>query len=435
MDSPTLQEPPVRTRRGEPAEIDSQHNGEENHLDEIPAADELPRPSYLLLAALGVVLVLVVAAALALGWLPKLHRSAVLDAEAEAAANELPAVSVQLPTRSPQATSLQLPGSIQPLQETAIYARTTGYLKSWSADYGAHVKKDQPLADIDAPEVDEQLQQARSDVAAAEANVSRSQLDLEYMDTTRQRYEELFKTNSATPQELDQHHADWAKSRTALAMAKATLLADQANVKRLEDLQSFEKITAPFAGTITARNFDVGALITANGTMGGMPLFRLEETDILRVWVNVPQSYATMIKPGLEAQVSVREYPSHTFNGTVAHTAGALDSQTRTLLTEVRVPNPDGKLFAGMYAQVNFQVTNPAPPLIIPVSALITNAQGNQAAVVDDNGVVHYKSIDLGRDFGATVEVTSGLGADDKIVTNPGERLTDGGKVRVISKT
>jgi len=318
------------------------------------------------------------------------------------------------------------------MQETAIYARTTGYLKKWNFDYGAHVKKNEVLAVIDSPDVDEQLREARASLESDKANQSKAELDFTYMDTTAKRYEALIKTNGVTPQELDMYHANLAKARTAVNVATAQLHADEANVKRLEDLQSFETITAPFDGTVTARNYDIGALINANGTAGGQPMFRVAETDVLRVWVNVPQNYATQIKLDMPAQIEVREYPGKKFTGVVKHTAGALDSNTRTLATEVQIPNAEGKLLSGMYCQVYFQVSNAARPLIVPVSALISNAQGNQIAVVGDDLIAHYKQVELGRDYGTDVEVASGLETTDQIITNPGERLGEGVKVRIV---
>ena len=211
-------------------------------------------------------------------------------------------------------------------------------------------------------------------------------------------------------------------------MAKATLSADQANVKRLEDLQSFETITAPFSGTVTARNYDVGALINANGASGGMPMFRLAETDVLRVWVNVPQNYATDIKIDMPAQITVREYPGQKFIGYVKHTAGALDPTSRTLATEVQIPNPDGKLFSGAYCQVYFEVTNAARPLIVPVSALISNAQGNQIAVVGDDSIAHYKQVELGRDYGTDVEIATGLEPPTRSSPTPANASAKGSK-------
>jgi len=443
MEQTTMPMPPARKRRedmGESQQHD-EHNGAQTSSidqqrhgghDDLPPLDSLPRPGRKFFWIAFIALLLVLGSVFAWGLVPKLLQTQKLDTEAADRVNAAPAVSVALPRQSQLSNALLLPGSAQALQETSIFARTTGYLKKWNVDYGAHVKKDDVLAIIDAPDVDEQLREAKASLESDKANVSKSELDLTYTDTTARRYDALTKTNGVTPQELDMYHANLAKARTAVAMAKATQSADEANVKRLEDLQSFETITAPFAGTITARNFDVGALINANGAAGGMPMFRLAETDVLRVWVNVPQNYATDIKIDMPAEITVREYPGKKFAGVVKHTAGALDPNSRTLATEVQIPNADGKLFAGAYCQVIFEVTNAARPLIVPVSALISNAQGNQVAVVGDDSVAHYKQVELGRDYGTDVEVASGLEPTDQIITNPGERLGEGIKVRIV---
>jgi RND family efflux transporter MFP subunit len=431
----TMTKPPRKPRLEEPeySGLAAQQHGHDEH-GEIPTADSLPRPKRAVLLVIALVLLVILGVAFAMGIAPKLHRTAEFNAEADAIANEVPGVAVDYPAQTQAVTKLSLPGSMQPLQETALFARTTGYLKKWYFDYGAHVKAGDLLAEIDAPDVDEQLRQARATLDSDNANLSKSQLDLTYTDVTAKRYEALIKTNGVTPQELDMYHANLAKARTAVSVAKANVAADDANVKRLETMQAFEKITAPFAGTITARSYDIGALITANGTAGIQPMFRIAQTDLLRVWVNVPQAFSTLVRPGLTAELKVREYPGQKFSGKVAHTAGALDTATRTLLTEVQVPNPDGRLLSGMYCEVTFNVTDPSPPLIIPVGALITQGQGNQVAVVGSDDVVRYKTVQLGRDNGTTVEVISGLEKTDRIVTNPGERLSDGIKVRVVNQ-
>lgn len=403
--------------------------------DEIPSADSLPRPKSSVLWVLAILAIVLIGVAFAAGYIPRAHRDAVLDEEAEARAAELPGVSVQLPQKTQASTALQLPGNVQPLQETSLYARTTGYLKKWNFDIGAHVKAGDLLAEIDAPDVDAQLESARADLENAQAAYQRALVNQNYADVTLKRYESLIATQSVTAQEIDQYRQSAAAARAASGSAKAAVDSDAAKVKELADMVSFEKVTAPFDGTITARNYDVGALIAANGTGGVMPLFRLAETDVLRVWVNVPQSYAPAIHPGLDATLTVREYPGRKFPGKVSNTAGALDTATRTLLTEVQVPNHDGKLISGMFSEVIFQVTNPAPPLVIPTSALIENADGNQVAVVGPDDVVHYRKIEMGRDFGTHIEITSGLQDDDKVVTNPGERLSDGVKVRLLNTT
>ena len=401
--------------------------------DEIPSADSLPRPRRTALLIIAVLVVVSIGVAFAAGYLPRSHRDAVMNEDAQARATALLGVSVEYPQKTQPSSALELPGNIQPLQETSLYARTTGYLKKWNFDIGAKVKAGQVLAEIDAPDVDAQLESARADLENARAAYERAMVNLNYADTTLKRYESLISTQSVTAQEIDQYRQSAAGAHAASTSAKATVDSDQAKVKELADMVSFEKVTAPFDGTITMRNYDVGALIAANGAGGVMPLFRIAETDVLRVWVNVPQSYATAIHTGLGARLSVREYPGKTFAGKVANTAGALDTATRTLLTEVRVPNPDSQLISGMFSEVTFQLTNAAPPLVIPSGALIESAEGNQVAIVGPDDVVHYRQIEMGRDFGTTIEITSGLHDDDRVVTNPGERLSDGIKVRILS--
>jgi RND family efflux transporter MFP subunit len=400
--------------------------------DEIPAADSLPRPRRFALLAIAIVIVLLIGVAFAAGYFPRSHRDAALNEEAQARSAALLGVSVQFPQKTQASSALELPGNIQPLQETSLYARTTGYLKKWYFDIGAKVKAGQVLAEIDAPDVDAQLESSRADLENARAAYERATVNLNYAQTTLKRYESLISTQSVTAQEIDQYRQNALSAHAAAASAKAAVDSDQAKVKQFQDMVAFEKVTAPFDGTITVRNYDVGALIAANGTGGVMPLFRLAETDVLRVWVNVPQSYATAIHTGLEARLSVREYPDQTFAGKVSNTAGALDTATRTLLTEVQVPNPDGKLISGMFSEMIFQVTRPAPPLLIPAGALIESAEGNQVAIVGSDDVVHYRKIEMGRDFGTSIEITSGLHDQDQVVTNPGERLSDGIKVRIL---
>lgn len=401
--------------------------------DEIPSAESLPRPRRSMLWVLGLLAVIAIAAGFAAGYIPRAHRDTVFNEEAEARANALLGVSVQLPQKTEASTALELPGNVQPLQETSLYARTTGYLKKWNFDIGAHVKAGDLLAEIDAPDVDAQLESAKADLENAQAAYQRALVNQNFADITLKRYESLIATQSVTAQEIDQYRQSAAGARAASNSAKAAVDSDVAKVKELSDMVSFEKVTAPFDGTITSRPYDVGALIAANGTGGAQALFRIAETDVLRVWVSVPQSYAPAIHPGLEAELTVREFPGKKFAGKVSNTAGALDTATRTLLTEVQVPNHDGKLFSGMFAEVTFRVTNSAPPLVIPTSALIESADGNQVAVVGSDDVVHYHHIEMGRDFGTTIEITSGLADDDKVVTNPGERLSDGLKVRILS--
>jgi len=323
-------------------------------------------------------------------------------------------VSVAHPRRNNAKTGLVLPANVQAFVETPIYARTDGYLKRWLVDIGSQVKAGQLLAEIETPEVDQQLAQMEAAQAQAQAN-------LDLARTTAERWKNLLQFDGVSQQEVDQNVAAY-KAR------QADLNAAIANVGRLKDLQSFQKVVAPFDGIITARNTDVGALITAGTTK---ELFRLAQTDILRVYVNVPEIYSLSMVPGVPADLRVAEFPNRTFSGKVVRTAGAILPASRTLLTEVRVPNPKGELLPGAFGEVSFHITLPHEPLIIPSSTLLFREKGTQVALVDKNQIVHLQNIVLGRDFGTSVEVISGLTEGDSIIVNPSDSISEGTSVTI----
>ena len=312
----------------------------------------------------------------------------------------------------PQASSSEFgvtfPANIQAYIDTPIYARTNGYIKSWFVDIGARVERGQLLAQIETPELDQQLRQAEATQAQAQAN-----LDLARITTFR--YQELLKSDSVSKQDTDQtigtFHADEASLKAAIA-----------NVNQLKELQSFEKVTAPFTGTITARYIDIGTLI-ASGT--NTLLFRLADVSTLRVYANVPESYSKDVVPGVSADLEVPGAAGKTFAGQVVRTAGAIDPVSRTLLTEVHVPNPTLELVPGEFGEVTFHLRSSKPVLIIPASALLFRAQGTQLALLQEDGRVHIKNIQLGRDLGNSVEVVSGLTAASSVIENPSDSITD----------
>jgi RND family efflux transporter MFP subunit len=307
---------------------------------------------------------------------------------------------------------------VQAYIDSPIYARTNGYLKHWYADIGAHVKEGQLLADIETPEVDQQLRQARADLATSEANLHLSQI-------TAERYAGLLKTDSVSKQDADNAEGDFAAKQ-------ATVQSAQANVKRLEELQSFEKVYAPFAGVITARNTDIGALIDS-GSSGGSrtELFHIAQPDKLRVYVNVPEAYSQAAKPGLTATLTLAEFPGRTFPGTLVRTANAIDQSTRTLLVEIRVDNPTGTLFTGAYAEVHLKLPTAASSLILPVNALLFRSEGLMVVAVTDDKHAELKPITLGHDFGSEVEVIAGLTGDESIIVNPPDSIVSGQTVRI----
>ena len=343
------------------------------------------------------------------------HQHAVRsELAAEARDHARTPVSVIHPQSSASQLSVRFPANIQGYIETPIYARTNGYIKRWLVDIGARVERGQLLAEIETPELDQQLRQAEAAQAQAQAN-------LDLARTTAARYQELLKQDGVSKQETDQ--------------AVATLQADEANVRaaianvnQLKELQSFEKVTAPFAGTITARYIDIGTLI-ASGT--NTLLFRLAETSTLRVYANVPEVDSKDIAIGVPVDLETPGTKGKKFGGQVIRTAGAIDPVSRTLLTEIRVPNPKLELVPGEFGEVTFHLHSSRPVLIIPASALLFRAEGTQVALVEADSRVRLQNVQLGRDLGNSVEVVSGLSADDAVVENPSNAITDGVLVAV----
>ena len=363
-------------------------------------------------ATVAVVAVAFFAAALLFGLL---HQRAVrVELAADARDQARTPVSVTHPQSNSTLLSVTFPANIQAYIETPIYARTNGYIKRWLVDIGARVQRSQLLAEIETPELDQQLQQAEAAQAQAQAN-------LDLARTTAVRYQDLLKLDSVSKQDTDQAvstlHADEANLRAAIA-----------SVNQLKELQSFEKVTAPFAGTITARYIDIGTLI-ASGT--NTILFRLADISTLRVYANVPEADSKGIAVGASVDLEIPEGEGQKFSGQVVRTAGAIDPVSRTLLTEIHVPNPSLTLVPGEFGEVTFHLQSSKSVLIIPSSALLFRAQGTQVALVQDNGSVRIQNIQLGRDFGNSVEVLSGLTPNDSVIENPSDSITVGTLVSV----
>jgi RND family efflux transporter MFP subunit len=334
----------------------------------------------------------------------------------ETAEDAIPVVAVAKPSPSPATDELVLPGDVAAFIEAPIYARTSGYLKSWSTDIGTPVKKGQLLAEIETPEVDQQLRQSKSDLETALANAH-------IAEVTNVRWQGLLEHNAVSPQDAD--------TRAATAQAtKATADSAAANVARLQQLESFKRVIAPFDGVVTARNTDVGALINA-GQSTGSQLFRVADTSRLRVYVQVPEPFAPQTRPGVEAQLHFNEHPGTVYPAKVTRTSQALDPALRTLQVELLVDNSQGELFPGSYAEVHFRLPGKTWTLRIPATALVFRAPGLQVATVQQNNRVKLKSIDEGRDFGTAVEVVNGLAADDVIIVNPPDSIADDEQVRV----
>ena len=332
----------------------------------------------------------------------------------------VPTVSTVLPQTGPAQTEIQLPGNLMAYSEASIYARTNGYLKAWYTDIGAKLTAGELMAEIDAPDVDAQLRQAAANLSQARANLDIAQL-------TFGRGEDLLATKVISQQEFDQN-------RTSLEARQAAVQAAEANVQDLTVQQGFQKITAPFPGIVTQRNTDVGALINAGSnatSSSAQQLFHVARTDILRVYISVPEVYSPLVRIDTPAWLDLAEYPGVKFQGKVADVAGAIDPTSRTLLTEVQVPNADGRLFPGAYANVHLILNLKNPPTVIPINTLLFRSQGTQVAVVDDSNIVHLKSVTVGRDFGTSLEITSGIESNDHLILNPSDSLADGAKVDV----
>jgi RND family efflux transporter MFP subunit len=362
-------------------------------------------------------LVLVVAVLLVVfGILPRIQARTAL--RQETARMAVPTVAVVQPKRSAPAQEIVLPANVQAFADAPIYARTNGYLKRWYVDIGSRVKEGQLLADIDTPEVTQQLRQARADLGTAQANLNLSKI-------TADRYQGLLKTDSVSKQESDNAVGDYEAKQ-------ANLQSAQANVKRLEELQSFQKIYAPFSGVITARNTDIGALINSGSTGGnGNELFHIAQPDKLRVYVSVPQIYSQAAKPGITADLTLAEFPGRRFQGNLVRTANAIDPVSRTLLVEIAVNNPTGQLFTGSYAEVHFKLPTPTSSLILPVNTLLFRSEGLRVAVVNQGQKVELKQITLGHDFGSEVEVVAGLTGNENVIINPPDSVVDGETVRI----
>jgi membrane fusion protein, multidrug efflux system len=329
----------------------------------------------------------------------------------------VPHVAVIHATAVESAPQLILPGNIQSYVQSPIYARTNGYLKKWYKDIGSHVNEGDLLADIETPEVDAQLSQARADLATAQANVKLA-------GVTAERYEGLLKSDAVSKQEVDNFTGDYAAKQAMVTSAEA-------NVKRLEDLESFKHVYAPFSGVITQRNVDIGTLINAGNGGNAREMFDLAQTDPLRVYVSVPQSYVPSIRVGLKGCLQLSEFPDRKFCGEVVRTANAVDPNSRTLLTEVDVPNPTGTLLQGEYAEVHFDVQMSGTRLSLPINALLFRPEGTMAAVVGPDNRLTLKKLTIGRDFGNSVEVLEGIDPRDSVVINPPDSLENGQQVTV----
>ena len=404
------------------SEDTSQHGEHAPALMKHEPPPKISRASVLMPVAIVMIVTIVLAI---IGIIRRQHANVVLAKYTETASG--PPVSVEVPVVQQSAQEIVLPGNIQAFSLAPIYARTTGYVKSWSHDIGSHVKQGELLAVIETPELDQQLAQAKADLATAQSNADLAK-------TTAARYQDLIANNAVSQQDTDNAVSQLQARNTAVNSA-------QANVKRLEELQGFERIVAPFDGVVTSRNIDVGQLITASGgtttagtgtTVATKPIFEVAAIRTLRVFVNVPQVYAPDAKNGVMATLTLPQYPGRKFEGRLVRTSNSVDPATRTLLAEIDVNNVSGELLPGSFTEVHLHTSRAVPALMIPVSALILLPDGMHVGLVDSDSVAHIVRVTPGRDLGTSVEILSGLSQGQAIISNPPDSLIDGEKVRVI---
>lgn len=368
--------------------------------------EQIRKKGYVLAAVLALVFLIVAGTGIAM----RLSERRALAKETEEIA--IPSLAVVHPKPEPPQSELVLPSTLQAYIESPIYARTTGYVGRWCKDIGARVKKGDLLADIETPEVDQELMQAKAARDQAEAQLKLAQI-------SAKRWENLQKMDAVSQQETDERS-------NALAQGEANLNAAEANVRRLQQLESFKHIYAPFSGVITTRNTDIGALVNAGNNGPNQELFVVAQIDPIRIYVNVPEVDSPSIHAGVRAQIEIAELVGERFTGSVVRTADAIDPATRTLNTEIDVPNPKGRLLPGSYAQVHFDLKEQIQRLTVPANALLFRAEGPRVAVVGADNKVQLRPVTIGRDFGTTTEILSGLDKSDFIVLSPSDSLEDG---------
>ena len=366
---------------------------------------------------IAILVVIIVAGIVGIGVVPRLRAKAALRTETTNLA--IPTVVVIHPKHGDPEQEIVLPGNIQAFEDAPIYARTNGYLKKWYVDIGANVKSGQLLAEIETPEVAQQLLVARADLNTAQANMNLSKI-------TADRFDGLKNTDAVSKQDVDNAHGDFEAKKAMVSSAGS-------NVKRLEETEAFNKIYAPFDGIITARNTDVGQLIDSGSGGAAKELFHIRSTRVLRVYINVPQQYSQAAKPGLTADLTLAEFPGRRFKGQLVRTSKAIDQASRTLLVEVDVNNTTGELLPGAYAGVHLKLPEGVPTFILPVNTLIFRSQGLQIATVA-NGKASLVPIVLGRDFGSEVEVVSGLTGQENVMVNPPDSLVEGEQVQIAQQ-
>jgi RND family efflux transporter MFP subunit len=402
------------------------------------------RPSPITLWAIGLGVVVLLVIGFFAGYIPLEKQKAVIAGEALSREQALPRAEVIRVGRGSSHSELELPGNIQAITEAPVLARASGYIKRRLADIGDRVKAGQPLAEIDAPELDQQVVEAKANVQQAHAvldealaGYEQGKANLELARTSAQRWSQLVTRGVVSRQENDTYQTQYQAQLSgvlslekAIAAQRNSVAAADANLARLTQMHDYEIVRAPFDGLITLRNVDTGALVTSANTL----LFRIAQTDTLRMYVNVPQVSSASIHPGQSARLSVSSLPGRSFTGVVARSANSLDPSSRTLLVEVQVPNRSGELLPGMYAQVDLSSARAHPPLLVPSDALIVRPDANMIAVLRSDNTVHLQNVEVGRDFGDRMEIVGGLDYGDTIIPNPGDLAREGMKINPVTR-
>lgn len=402
---------------------------DEEDIGELP---EAPRPRARSLAAAGLGVAVVLGALFAFGLVPKLAQRRALHEDAEKIGHTAPVVNVVRPRQIATAGGLALPASLKALREAMIFARTSGYVKRRLVDIGDQVKEGQLLLELETPEVEQELLSAMAKLAKDQASVEQEKSTLMYSRTSRDRNKALVAEGIASQQDAEQREAALMAAEAGVRAAEASVNSSQAEVRRLMEQKAFARVVSPFAGTVTSRGVEVGQLVNA-GSSGASPLFTISQSNPVRALVSVPQSFAPLVRAADKATVTVREYGDRAFVGAVARTSAALDPVSRTMLCEVEIPNDDGALLPGMYAQVKLAVQAAHPPLLVPVGALLLMVEGPHVAVVGEGSRVHLQKVVVESDYGVEVGITSGLRGDELVVSNPSERLAEGVVVTVAA--
>jgi RND family efflux transporter MFP subunit len=451
MPSSTINEPDNPIERSSPAteeELRAEIEHLKRQLDEKKsqaahsALHHPRRPRGRTIAMLLVLAIAIFLVAFFVGYVPRHQRELQITAEASAEGEALPDVTVVAARKADGMGELVLAGNIQAVTEAPILARAEGYVMHRYVDIGDRVTAGQLLADIDAPDLNQQVRQAQASVQQAQADLERANAALEQgkanesiAKVTATRWDNLVKRGAVSKQENDQYQAQYQAQAAnvkalerAVDAAKGNIAALQANVGRLSEMQAYLKVRAPFAGVVTLRNVDVGTLVNSGSTM----LFRIAQTNLLRTYLNVPQSSASDVHAGQTASLATPELPDRKFSGAVTRTANALDPSSRTLLVEVQVPNHDGKLLPGMYVEVNLHLPRKDPPLVLPSDTLLVRPEGTMLAVLDSNNAVHFQRVSVGRDYGSQIEILSGLSAGQRVIANPNDSVQEGVKVHPV---